>query len=214
MDSRRILIVDDHPVVRRGLRAMLESESWVSEVLEAASVTDAIREAVSGDIDLVAMDVTLPDGDGIDAATRLLRLCPKLRVMMLTMSNEDAVVVRAMRAGASGYLLKDTAPETALDAMRTIAGGGFVLGPGVGVRPIAALRDGPIELPEPFNRLSGRERTILGHLARGESNARIARELGVSETTIRNQLTVVFSKLGAADRVQAALLARDAGITS
>jgi two-component system nitrate/nitrite response regulator NarL len=214
VDNHRVLIVDDHPVVRRGLRAMLESEPWVSEVLEAATVAAALREAVIGRPDLVAMDVALPDGDGIDAAVRLAQARPEARVLMLTMADDDAVVARALRAGVSGYLLKDTPPETTMDALRTVAGGGFVLGPRVGTAVLAMVRAGPIELPEPFNRLNERERAIMARLAAGDSNARIARYLGVSEKTVRNQVSLVFSKLGVADRVQAALLARDAGITS
>jgi DNA-binding NarL/FixJ family response regulator len=214
MDSRRVLIVDDHPVVRRGLRAMLESESWVREVREAATVNDAVREAVTGRADLVAMDVTLPDGDGIDAARRLAQVRPEARILILTMSADDAVVERALRAGVSGYLLKDTPPEVTLDALRTVAGGGFVLGPRVGTALLTAISLGPTELPAPFNRLNDREYAILTRLASGDSNAHIARHLGVSEKTVRNQVSQVFTKLGVTDRVQAALLARDAGITS
>jgi DNA-binding NarL/FixJ family response regulator len=212
MESRRVLIVDDHPVVRRGLRAMLESEPWVGEVLEAATAAEAVREAVTGKADLVVMDVALPDGDGIDAATRLAQARPEARVAILTMSDDAAVVARALRAGVAGYLLKDTPPEAALDAMHTIACGGFVLGPRVGTALLATVRQGPVDLPAPFNRLNERERAILTRLAGGDSNARIARHLGVSEKTVRNQLSTVFTKLGVSDRVQAALLARDAGI--
>jgi DNA-binding NarL/FixJ family response regulator len=212
VEDRRVLIVDDHPVVRRGLRAMLEGEPWVAEVTEAATVADAVREAISRRVHVIAMDVALPDGDGVDATRRILRGHPDAKVLMLTMTDDEDMVERALRAGASGYLLKDTDPDTVVDALRTVAGGGVVLGPRIGPTMLTALRRAPADLPPPFDQLTARERDILGRLAVGDSNALIARHLGVSEKTVRNQLSVVFAKLGVADRVHAALLARDAGI--
>jgi DNA-binding NarL/FixJ family response regulator len=212
--QRRVLIVDDHPVVRRGLRAMLDNEPWVGEVLEAATAADAVRVAVGHPADVIAMDIGLPDGDGIEATRRIVQARPDVKVLMLTMTDDEDVVAGALRAGARGYLLKDTDPDAVLDALRTVAAGGVVLGPRVGPSLLATLRREPASLPPPFDRLTGREREILARLAAGDSNARIARHLGLSEKTIRNQLSVVFTKLGVADRVQAALLARDAGITA
>lgn len=208
----RILIVDDHPVVRRGLRTMLEGESWVGEVFEAATVAEAVALAVSERVEVIAMDVTLPDGDGVDATGRILHSCPEAKVLMLTMANDEEIVVRALRAGARGYLLKDTDPDAVIDALRTVAQGGVVLGPGIGPSVLASLNRAPAELPAPFNQLTARERDILGRLALGDTNARIARHFGLSEKTIRNQLSGIFAKLGVADRVQAALLARDIGL--
>ncbi|MEO3743959.1 response regulator transcription factor [Plantactinospora sp. B5E13] len=208
----RILIVDDHPVVRRGLRTMLEGESWVGEVFEAATVAEAVALAVSERVEVIAMDVTLPDGDGVDATGRILLSCPEAKVLMLTMANDEEIVVRALRAGARGYLLKDTDPDAVIDALRTVAQGGVVLGPGIGPSVLASLNRAPAELPAPFNQLTARERDILGRLALGDTNARIARHFGLSEKTIRNQLSGIFAKLGVADRVQAALLARDIGL--
>ncbi len=212
MDPQRVLIVDDHPVVRRGLCAMLQFESWVRDVREAATAADAVREAVAAEVDVVAMDVMLPDGDGIEAARRVLLSRPAARVLMLTMSDDEELVSRAIQAGATGYLLKDTAPDTVIDALRTVAGGGVVLGPRIGSSMLATLRRAPAELPPPLDQLTPREVTILARLAHGDSNARIARHLGVGEKTVRNRLSVVFAKLGVADRVQAALLARQAGL--
>jgi two-component system, NarL family, nitrate/nitrite response regulator NarL len=215
MDAgRRVLIVDDHPVVRRGLLTMLELEPWVGEVVEAATVAEAVRAAVLHKVDVVAMDVVLPDGDGIEATRRILQALPDAKVLMLTMSDDEDIVERALRAGARGFVLKTTDPDTLLDSLRTVAGGGVVLGPRIGPALLTTLRRMPAELPAPFNSLTPRERETLLLLAAGESNARIARQLGLSEKTVRNQLTVVFNKLGVADRVQAALLARDAGITN
>ncbi|MEQ4304110.1 response regulator transcription factor [Plantactinospora sp. B6F1] len=208
----RILIVDDHPVVRRGLRTMLEGESWVSEVFEAATTAEAISTAVGERVEVIAMDVTLPDGDGVDATARIIQSRPETKVLMLTMANDEEIVARALRAGARGYVLKDTDPDAVIDALRTVAQGGVVLGPGIGTSVLTALNRGPAELPAPLNQLTARERDILGRLAFGDTNAKIARHFGLSEKTVRNQLSAIFAKLGVADRVQAALLARDVGL--
>ncbi|MGK5683431.1 response regulator transcription factor [Actinoplanes sp. URMC 104] len=210
--SQSVLIVDDHPVVRRGLHAMLAAEAWVGEVLEAATVAEAVREVVLRPVHLVAMDVMLPDGDGIEATRRILRARPAVRVLVLTMAQDDDLVSRALAAGARGYVLKMTSPDTLIDSLRTVAGGGMVLGPDVDPVPLTCARRAPAALRAPFDRLTVREREVLQRLAGGDTNARIARHLGVTEKTVRNQLTAVFAKLGVADRIQAALLARDAGL--
>lgn len=209
-----MLIVDDHPIVRRGLRALLLSEDWVLEVTEAATAADGVMAAVTDEVDLVAMDVALPDGDGIEATRRILRARPEVAVLILTMSEDDDDVSRALGAGARGFLLKDTDPETVVDALRAVAGGGLVLGPRIRPDLVTQGRRSSATVPAPFDRLTDREREIVGRLALGESNARIARHLGLSEKTIRNQLSAVFLKLGVGDRVHAALLARDAGIVA
>jgi DNA-binding NarL/FixJ family response regulator len=129
------------------------------------------------------------------------------------MADDEEVVARALRAGARGYLVKETDPDTIVEALHTVAAGGVVLGPRIGPSVLASMRRAPAQLPAPFDRLTMRERDILARLASGESNARIARQLGVTEKTVRNQLSSVFAKLEVADRVQAALLARDAGFT-
>lgn len=208
----RVLIVDDHPIVRRGLRAMLEGESWVERVAEAATVAEAVKEAVTQQVHVVAMDVALPDGDGIEATRRIKRARPEVMVLVLTMADDEDVVVRAFEAGARGYLLKDTDPETVIDSLRTVSAGGVVLGPRIGVAIIMAGQRQPARRPPPLDQLTEREYEMLTLLATGESNVRIARHLGLSEKTVRNQLSKVFSKLGVADRVQAALLARDMGV--
>lgn len=209
----RVLVVDDHPVVRRGLRTLLDGVEWVCEVLEAATVAEALRAVVTHQVDVVAMDVSLPDGDGVDAVARMLAARPVVKVLMLTMTDDEEIVARALRAGARGYLVKETDPDTLVEALHTVAVGGVVLGPRIATSVLTALRREPVELPSPFDRLTARERDVLACLASGESNARIARHLGVSEKTVRNQLSSVFAKLEVADRVQAALRARDAGFT-
>lgn len=208
----RVLIVDDHPVVRRGLRAMLEDEEWVESVAEASNVEQAVRGAVSHKAQVVAMDINLPDGDGIEATRRIVTLCPGVRVLIVTLYDDKDKVARALKAGARGYVLKDTEPDTIVDALRTVADGGVVLGPKVGPEVLATLQAGPADLPPPFDKLTPQERKILAGLVRGASNAEIGRSLGLHEKTVRNYLTGVFEKLGVDSRVQAALRARDAGI--
>lgn len=212
IDRQRVLIVDDHPVVRRGLRAMLEGEPWVEEVLEAATVVEAVRVAVQSRPDVVAMDVILTDGDGVEATRQIVQHCPGTNVLMMTFQGDEHWVTRALRAGARGYVLKDTEPDTVIDALRTVAGGGVVLGPRLGPGVLTVLERAPSHLPPPFDGLTSRERAILACLVRGEGNAAIARRLGLSEKTVRNYLSVVFEKLSVSSRVQAALRAREAGI--
>jgi two-component system, NarL family, nitrate/nitrite response regulator NarL len=210
VQRQRVLVVDDHPVFRRGLRTMLEIEDWVEEVLEAATATEAFQLAVTHHADVIVMDLALAKDSGIEVTRRIVRALPEAKVLVLTMSDDERHVQDALSSGACGYLLKDTEPDMVIDALRTVAGGGIVLS-GRGV--LAAFQRAPAELPPPFDQLNPRERAILRYLAEGETNARIARRIGVSEKTIRNQLSVIFGKLGVRDRVQAALRARDARIT-
>ena len=180
--------------------------------MEAATVEDAVKEAVTRQVHVIAMDVSLPDGDGIEATRRVLQRCPGVNVLIVTFHDDEDRVARALRAGARGYVLKDTEPDTVVDALRTVASGGVVLGPKVGPDVLATLQQKPTHLPAPFDKLTTREREILAELVSGHSNAEIARRLGLSGKTVRNYLTSVFDKLGVDGRVQAAMLARDAGI--
>ena len=211
--QQRVLVVDDHPVFRRGLAALLQSEGWVQDVLEASTVAEAVREALTAQADVVAMDLSLPDGDGIDATRRILASRPDTAVLVITMTDDQDTVATALRAGARGYALKETDPETLIDALRTVADGGVVLGPRVGPIVLRALTDAPAALPPPLDQLTERERQLLRHLTAGRSNVHIGRALGISEKTVRNQLSIVFTKIGVSDRVQAALLARDLGLS-
>jgi two-component system, NarL family, nitrate/nitrite response regulator NarL len=216
MVHRTVLVVDDHPVVRRGLRTMLLSEDWVTDVLEAATAEEAYQAAISQNADVIAMDVSLPDGNGIDATQRIVQTRPDVKVLILTMSDDEQLVQRALRVGASGYLLKDSDPDMVVDALRTVANGGLVLGPTIGPALVEALRRGPTDLPPdlppPFDQLTARELQILALLAQGCTNVQIGRRIGLSDKTIRNQLSAVFVKIGVGDRVTAALRAREARI--
>jgi two-component system nitrate/nitrite response regulator NarL len=208
-----VLIVDDHGVVRRGLRSMLEDEPWVGEVLEAATMAEAQEQATVHPVDVVAMDINLPDGDGVEATRRVLRARPTAKVLVITMDPDDETVSRALAAGAFGYMLKLTEPPDLLvDALRAAAGGARVLGPDVRL-PLATTRryrDRP--LPPELGRLTERELEMLTLAAKGQSYRMIAGEVGLSEKTVRNQMSRILSKLGAPDRVQAALMAQRAGL--
>jgi DNA-binding NarL/FixJ family response regulator len=211
---RRVLVVDDHPLFRNGLCAVLRGQDWVGEVAEAATVADAVREAQLAPADVVAMDLRLPDGDGIEATERILRARPGTAVLLLTMVPDEDVVARALRAGARGYVLKESDPDHVVDALRTVAGGGLVLGSRVSAAALAELQRAPAYLPAPFDLLTAREREVVAAVAAGRSNDRIARSLGVSEKTVRNVVSGVLGKVQAADRVELALLARDAGLVA
>lgn len=210
MQAVRALVVDDHPVFRRGLRSLLADEPWVTEVDEADTVAGAVERAVDDRAGVVAMDVRLPDGDGIDATARILERRPQTAVLLLTMIGDEEIVRRGLAAGARGYLLKDTDPDAVVDALKTVGQGGLVLGPRV---PTSALTTpGTAGPPAPFDRLTARERQLAEQLAGGRTNGQIARVLGVSEKTVRNAVSAVLAKLAVPDRLAVALLARDVGL--
>jgi two-component system nitrate/nitrite response regulator NarL len=205
-----ILVVDDHPVVRRGLTSMLDQEPWVSRVVEAATVREGERVAVAEKPGLAVVDLGLPDGSGLDLIRRIRQSVRGCAVLVLTMTRDDTLVRTCLAAGASGYLLKDTAPSAVVNALRTVADGGLVLGPQVSADAASA---GPRDaLPAPLNRLPPRDLRLLALVAAGYTNAEIAGKLGLAEKTVRNRFTGVLAVLGVADRVQAVLLARDKGL--
>jgi two-component system nitrate/nitrite response regulator NarL len=212
--GHRVLLVDDHPVFLRGLRAILEQQDWVGHLYEADTVAEAVRVVREHPVTVVAMDVALPDSDGIEATRRVLEIRPALNVLMLTMLDDEEVVFRALHAGAHGYARKDISPDRLVQALATVADGGVVLGPSVGAGVLAGVRRGPAVLPSPFDRLSDRERRLLYRMATGDNNARIAHRLGLAEKTIRNQVSELFDKLGVHDRVQAVLLVQERGVLS
>jgi DNA-binding NarL/FixJ family response regulator len=206
-----ILIVDDHPVMRHGLTALLEVEDWVGRVEQATTAADAAERAVTLHPQLAVVDLGLPDGDGVELIRRIRRSVPDCAVLVLTMTSEPATVRACLDAGASGYVLKSTAPATVVHSVRTVADGGLVLGPGVAAHTLDAGEPG--RLRPPLDRLSPRDLRVLAMVGDGRSNAQIARTLGLSEKTVRNRLSAILTVTGVADRVQAALLARDHGLT-
>lgn len=206
-----VLVVDDHPVVRQGLSALLSGEAWVLRSVEADGVASALRAAADHDPDLAVVDVGLPDGDGIDLARRLRLEHPRCRVLVLTMTADPDLARQALAAGCSGFLVKETDPEVVLGALRTVADGGMVLGPHL-PDPERVFAAPASRVPPPFHRLSPREVEIVRLVAAGRSNSAIARRLSLADKTVRNQVSAILTKVGAADRVHLALLARERGL--
>ena len=208
-----VLLVDDHPLFLDGVRAALVGAPDIEIVGEAHSRANAVQQAASLKPDVILMDLNLPDGSGIDATREILTAAPATGVLVITMSDNDDAVVAAMRAGARGYVVKGAGRADLLQAVATVAAGGAVFSPSVATR-LAAYFSGLAAQPgrEMFPQLSDREREILNLVARGYDNRRIARELFLSEKTVRNNVSTVLSKLEAADRAEAIARARRAGL--
>jgi DNA-binding NarL/FixJ family response regulator len=217
MTTLSVLIVDDQALVRAGFRMILEAEDDIDVVGEAADGAQALDEARRLRPDVVLMDVRMPELDGIEATRRLLADgAAATKVVMLTTFDMDEYVYEALRAGASGFLLKDVPPEQLVDGIRAVASGDALLAPSVTRRvieefvrrPPDAARTPPAELEE----LTARELEVLKLIARGLSNAEIAKELFVSETTVKTHVARVLMKLGLRDRVQAVVFAYESGV--
>jgi len=208
----RVLVVDDHAVVREGLRAALSTRDDLEIVGESASGNDAVDLAAALEPDVVIMDLGLPDIDGATATRRILSAGLRTRVVVLTMAADDDSVLRAIRAGAHGYVLKDAERDEIERAVRTVAAGGTLLTGAAGDVVVGALRGGRRATLTPFPQLSEREQETLELLAQGRSNGEIARALFLSPKTVRNRMSTIFTKLGVDDRSQAIIAARDAGL--
>jgi DNA-binding NarL/FixJ family response regulator len=209
----RVLVVDDHPLFRDGIVAALSGAPDLDVVGEAETVADAVRMVEETTPDVVLMDLNLPDGSGIDATRDLLDAHPEIRVLVMTMSSDDEAVVAAMRSGARGYVVKGAGREEVLSAVRTVAQGGAVFSPQVAARLGSWFSSlGSIEGRTAFPQLTDREREILDLMARGLDNRRIARELTLSEKTVRNHVSNVMGKIEADSRSVAVLRARNAGL--
>jgi DNA-binding NarL/FixJ family response regulator len=215
--SLGVLIVDDQALVRAGFRMILEAEEDMEVVGEAADGREAITEARRLRPDVVLMDVRMPDVDGIEATRRLLAEDRSaVKVVMLTTFDMDEYVYDALRAGASGFLLKDVPPEQLVDGIRAVAKGDALLAPSVTRRVIEEfVRRPPASvrtLPPKLEELTARELEVLKLIARGCSNAEIATELFVSETTVKTHVAHVLMKLGLRDRVQVVVAAYESGL--
>ncbi|WP_299053970.1 response regulator transcription factor [uncultured Nocardioides sp.] len=214
-DPVRVVLADDHPVVRRGLRALLDTLPGVQVVGTAADGEAAVREVQLTRPDVVLMDVRMPGIDGIEATRRIRGSTPGTAVLVLTMVDDDAGVRSALRAGARGYLLKESEQDEILGAIRAVAAGQLVLGGAVADR-VGVFLDGDDPVPArpapPFAGLTDREREVLDLLAGGRSTSAIAGALFLSPKTVSNTLTRVFTKLGVGDRTAAVILAREAGL--
>ena len=214
----RVLLVDDDPLVRAGLRMILSSASDLEVVGEAADGAAAVTATGSHRPDVVLMDVRMPGVDGITATGRITALPDPPQVIVLTTFHLDEYVVGALRAGASGFLLKDTPPADILQAVRLVAAGEAMLSPSVTRTLIDHFSTDPAlsrraAAQESLRGLSEREREVAAQVGRGLSNADIARRLYLSEATVKAHLSHVLTKLNAANRVQVAIVMRDAGLT-
>jgi DNA-binding NarL/FixJ family response regulator len=211
----RVLVVDDQALVRGGFRLILDAQADIDVVGEAADGREALRRIAELRPDVVLMDIRMPNLDGIGAARRLLGEPGAPRVLMLTTFDLDEYVYEAMKAGASGFLLKDVEPEHLAGAVRTVASGDALLSPTITRRLIEEFVRRPPAGPGPpaaLDELTGRELEVLRLVARGLSNLEIAGELFVSEATVKTHLTHILTKLRLRDRVQAVVLAYETGL--
>ena len=213
MDKIRVLIADDHPLFRKGMRAMLEALPEMEVVGEAATGEAAI--ALAGDLapDVIVMDLQMPGGTGLAATRAILGASPHIRILMVTLFDDSDSVFTALRAGARGYILKDTEAGEMARAVQAISRGEAIFSPAIANRLIDFFAaPHPLVPKEVFPALTDREREILGLLAQGQANADIARQLSLSVKTVHNYVSNIFSKLQVADRTQAILRAREAGL--
>ncbi|WP_434743337.1 response regulator [Micromonospora sp. SH-82] len=211
----RVLVVDDQPVVRAGFAAIVDAEPDLSVVGTAADGSQALDLAARTAPDVVLMDVRMPGMDGLTATARLTAEPAGPRVLVLTTFDLDAYVFQALRAGASGFLLKDAQPEELLTAIRVVAAGEGLLAPTVTRRLIDAFATGtlaPPTAPAELSDLTLREREVFTRLAAGLTNAEIGAQLGVATGTVKAHVNALLAKLGVRDRVQATILAYDLGL--
>ncbi len=211
----RVLLADDHHIFREGLRALLVSASDLEVVGEAGDGNEVVAKAAEVRPDVILMDLQLPGLNGVEATRRILASQPKVSVLVLTMFEDTDTVLAAMRAGARGYLLKDTHEEALLRSVRAVANGEALFGPAVAERLIQylAVATPPAE-PRAFPELTGRELEVLSLLAQGLTNQAVADRMGVSLKTARNHVSNILGRLQVADRTEAVARARAAGLGS
>ena len=213
MEPLRVLIADDHPLFRHGLREFLNLALNIEVVGEASSGEEAITQAEALHPDVILMDVNMPGVKGIEATRQILHDSPHIRILVVTMFEDDGTVFAAMRAGARGYILKDAEKENILRAIQAVSHGEAIFSPTIATRLIDFFTTQASMLPkELFPSLTDREREILQLIARGQSNADIAREFSLSPKTVYNYVSNILNKLQVADRAQAIIRAREAGL--
>ena len=212
MERIRVLIADDHALFREGLHGLLDSVADTDVVGEATTGAEAITQAKTLQPEVILMDIKMPGQSGIEATREIVAACPHIGILMVTMLEEDEAVFAAMRAGARGYVLKGANQAELLRAIRAVASGEAIFGPGIARRVLgffAATR--PTVPSRLFPELSERERDLLALIAQGHSNQEIAEQVGLTLKTVRNHVSNIFSKLQVVDRAQAVLRAREAG---
>jgi DNA-binding NarL/FixJ family response regulator len=213
MESIRILLADDHAILRHGLRAMLDSTPEFVVVGEATTGEEAVARSTELRPDVILMDIQMPDLNGIEATRRIVETNLDVGVVVLTMFRDDDSVFAAMRAGARGYVLKDAGGDEVLRVVRAVANGEAHFGPEIARRLMSFFSaPRPTATSEVFPELTAREREVLNLIAGGLSNAEITRQLFLSPKTVRNHISNIFTKLRVADRAQAIVRAREAGL--
>ena len=211
-DPITVLLVDDHEMVRRGVRAFLETRPDITVVAEAGSGEEAVRLAAEHAPDVALMDLIMPGMDGVEATRRLTARSPRTNVVMLTSYHDDEHIFPAIRAGALSYVLKEVGPEELSEAVRKAAAGEAVLHPRVAARVVRELHGARRDEPNAFRELSDRELEVLKLIAEGLSNSEIASRLYVSEKTVKSHVSNILGKLHLADRTQAAVYAWRQGV--
>jgi DNA-binding NarL/FixJ family response regulator len=209
----RVLVADDQSMVRAGFRMLLAGEEDIEVVAEASNGLEAVDKAARFHPGVILMDIRMPDLDGLQATRRILAADNAARILILTTFDLDEYVYEALRAGASGFVLKDDSPEQLIAAIRTVAGGDALLSPTITKRVIQKFARMPRPAPpKELDDLSERERDVFRLMARGLSNGEIGQELYISETTVKTHVTHILQKLNLRDRVQAVVLAYQTGI--
>jgi DNA-binding NarL/FixJ family response regulator len=209
----RVLVVDDQSMVRAGFRMLLAGEEDIEVVAEASNGLEAVDKAARFRPGVILMDIRMPELDGLQATRRIIAADGDARILVLTTFDLDEYVYEALRAGASGFVLKDDSPEQLISAIRTVAGGDALLSPTITKRVIQKFAKMPRPAPpQELDALSEREREVFRLMARGLSNGEIAGELYISETTVKTHVTHILQKLDLRDRVQAVVLAYQTGV--
>jgi DNA-binding NarL/FixJ family response regulator len=208
----QVIVADDHPAVRAGVRALLEMANDVEVIMEASDGQEVIRGARELQPDVVIMDLRMPGTGGVEATRVIVRDSPHIAVLVLTMVEDSDSVFAALRAGARGYLLKESSAVELRRAVHTVADGGFITSPSVAVRITQFFAAPGLERAEAFPSLTDREREVLDLIAQGRNNQFIASRLVLSPKTVRNHISNIFAKLHVADRADAIVRAREAGL--
>lgn len=213
METLMVLIADDHPMFRKGMRSLLESMPGIQVVGEAQNGSEAVTMAAAQQPDVVLMDLQMPDGGGLAATRQIIETSPNVHVLVVTLFENDESIFAALRAGARGYILKDADEDEMMRAIRAVGQGEAIFSPAIATRVMDYFVTTRMQVPQAvFPELTDREREVLTLIARGEANAAIAEQLTISLKTVRNHVSNIYSKLQVADRAQAAIRAREAGL--
>jgi DNA-binding NarL/FixJ family response regulator len=211
-ETLRILVAEDHPLFRKGMISLLSSIPDFEVVGEAATGDEAVALAAELEPDVILMDLQMPGGNGIEATRRVLQQSPSIRILVVTLLEDDDSVFMALRAGARGYALKDADEDEMVRAIRAVGRGEAIFSPAVASRVLAYFAAPNAAPPQAFPTLTDREREILNLIARGYPNPSIAGQLSLSTKTVGNYVSNIFTKLRVADRAQAIIRAREAGL--